>query len=96
MKYIAFWEFNREDFEKVIEKFMQIHVERKLRAEKYPKSLSAAYTMVGEPKGFQLFETDDPEQLVNLSLHYVPLVKFNFIPIIESTKGVEIYQKMKK
>lgn len=96
MKYIAFWEFNPEDFEKVIEKFMQIRAERNTGAKKYPKSLSAAFTMVGEPKGFQLFETDDPEQLVNLSLHYVPLVKFKFIPIIESTKGVEIYHKMKK
>ena len=95
VKYIAFWEFDPDDFEKVTEKFLQIRAERGKENEKYPKSLSAAYTMIGKPKGFQLFETDDSEQLANLTLHYVPLVEFKFVPIIESSKGVELYQKMK-
>ena len=52
MKYIAFWEFDPEDFDKVIEKFTQIRAEREKGTEKYPKSLSEAFTMIGKSKGF--------------------------------------------
>ena len=96
MKYIAFFELDPEDFDKVIEKYRQVLAETEKGTEKYPKALSKPYGMGGEFKGFQLFETDDPEQMANIALHYAPEMKHKFVPIFEIAKVVELYQKTKQ
>ncbi|MFX0201505.1 MAG: DUF3303 domain-containing protein [Candidatus Hodarchaeota archaeon] len=96
MKYIAFFELDPEDFEKVIEKYRQGLAEIEKGTEKYPKPLSEPYGMGGEFKGFQLYETDNPEQLVNLALYYAPEMKHKFVPIFEVAKVIELYQKTKQ
>lgn len=94
MKYIAFWEFNPEDMDKVIEKNSQVLAEREKEPEKYPKTLSESYSIGGEYKGFILFETDDPDQLTNIILHFRPEMKWKFMPIFAATKVIELYQNM--
>lgn len=96
VKYIAFFELDPEDFEKVIEKYRQGLAEIEKGTEKYPKPLSEPYGMGGEFKGFQLYETDNPEQLVNLALYYAPEMKHKFVPIFEVAKVIELYQKTKQ
>ena len=94
MNYIAFWEYCPEDFDKVIEKYKQ--VEREKGTEKFPKRLFPPHGMGGEHKGFSLFENVTPEQLMNMVLHYAPEMKLKFVPILETAKVIELYQKMKK
>lgn len=94
MKYIAFWEFDPEDMDKVIEKNMQVLAAREKGIEKFPKTLSDSYSIGGEYKGFILYETDDPDQLTNVILHFRPEMKWKFMPIFDSTKVIELYQKM--
>jgi len=96
LNYIAFWEYCPEDFDKVIEKYKQVMAEREKGTEKFPKRLFPAHGMGGEPKGFTLYENPTPEQLTNVVLHYMPEMKFKFVPIFESDKVIELYQKMKK
>ena len=70
------------------------------RAHKFALALSAGmfelFQHVGTTKGFTLFETDDPEKLMYMAAHYMPLLRGNFVPILENAKGVEIWKKVKK
>ena len=95
MKYIAFWEHCPEDFDKVIERSKQHREDVEKHPEKYPKTLFPSHTMGGEPKGFSIIE-GTPEQLISLALHWMPLIKFKFVPIIESAKVIEQYLETKK
>ena len=92
MNYIAFWEYCPEDFDKVIEKYKQVMAEREKGTEKFPKILFPPHGMGGEHKGFTLYENPTPEQLTNVVLHYMPEMKFKFVPIFESDKVIELYQ----
>lgn len=94
VKYIAFWELDLEDMDKVIEKDKQVNAEREKGTEKFPKTLSDSYSIGGESKGFILYETDDPDQLTNIALHYAPEMKWKFMPIFEASKFIELYLKM--
>jgi len=52
--------------------------------------------MAGEMKGFTVYEVKKPDQIANLSLHYVPVMRTKFAEILEATRVIELYQKMKK
>jgi len=96
MKFIGFWEYCPEDIDKVIEKFKKMTAEREKGTEKYPKLVFGPYTMFEESKGFSIFETDDPDQLTNTWIHYMPEMKWKFVLIQESTRTSELYLKSKK
>ena len=96
MKYIAFWEFNPEDYDKAIEKEKQAMEERERGTDKFPKILFPSHGMGGEFKGFIIYEDATPEQLINVGLHYMPETKFKFVPIFDGKKVLELYQKVKK
>ena len=96
MKYIAFWEFCPEDIDKVIERYKQVIAERQKFPDKYPKVIFGPFGMGGESKGFVGLETDDPEQMAKWVLAYWPVERINFVPILEVSKWIELYQKIKK
>ena len=95
MKYIAFWEYKPEDFDKVIEKYRQITKEREKTPEKYTKQLFPPHGMGGEHRGFTVVEATS-EQILNTVLLNSPEVKIRYVPIFESTKYIELYQNSKK
>ena len=95
-KFIGFFEYSLEDTDKVTEKFTKIMEERGKGTDKYGKLLFGPYHIGGESKGFAIYETDDVEQLTNLTIHYIPALKLKFAPIHESSKVVELYLKSKK
>lgn len=96
LKYILFWEFCPEDFDKVIEKFKQAMAEREKGTEKFPKILFPPHSLGGEWNGVAVLENVTPEQLTNLMIHYEPETTFKFVPLLELTALIETYQKMKK
>ena len=97
MKFIAYNEYDPKDFEKVLEKTAQIAEERKKEPNKYPKPISALYGISGRG-GFMLYEVDNDEQLMNLTIFYFPYLTFEFVAIKETTKEVfsALLQSMKK
>lgn len=95
MLFIGFFEYNANDADKVIAKFTQIMAERKTETEKFGKLIFGPYHFAGEDKGFGVYETDDPDKLMSLSVFYTPLLKWKFIPLIESGKAVELWVKMR-
>jgi len=96
VKFIGFWEFCPEDFDKVIERRAQAEAIREKFPDRFPKRIFGPYWMGETSKGFTVYETDNPDQLSNLTLHYIPVVRVKFIPIHEFVRQVELYQKMKK
>jgi hypothetical protein len=96
LKFIGFWEYCLEDVDRVVEKFKKMTAEREKETEKYPKLVFGPYHIGGESKGFTVFETDSIDQLTNTTVHYLPEMKWKFMPIHESGKVAELYLKSKK
>jgi hypothetical protein len=95
MKFILFFEFNPEDFDKVIE-INETFVENKTKnPEKYPELIFGPYFLGDEFKGFDVVEASNSEQLMNNILHYAPTVKIKFQPILDGYQAIELYQKRK-
>ena len=47
------------------------------------KSISKAYGILGQMKGFQILETDDEKELAKLAFYYLPEVRYKFLPLLE-------------
>jgi hypothetical protein len=94
--FIAFWEYSAEDTAKVIEKFNKATEERKKGTEKFAKLVYGPYHFNGKQEGFSVYETDDPDKLMNISIFYAPEMTWKFKPIIETRKAAELWLKMKK
>jgi hypothetical protein len=96
VQFIGFWEYSKEDTEKVTAKFKQIMAERKRGTERFAKLVFGPCHFDGETKGFAVYETNDPDKLMSLAVFYEPLMTFKFVPLIDSTKATELWAKMKK
>ena len=95
MLFAAFWKYEAEDTEKVIEKLKQ----RMATIEKdtsFAKLVYGPYTFNGQRKGFSVYETDDPDKLASLQIFYSPEMTWKFVPLIDTRKASELYLKMKK
>lgn len=101
MRYIGVYEYDIEDVDNVFTKGKEISAEREQFPDKYPKRLllqdgsTAEFGVLGEPKGFTLYETDDPEQLMNLILFWSPVMEWKFMPIIHPSKSMVVWEKTK-
>jgi hypothetical protein len=98
MLFIVFFEYSAENIQKVIEKFGQLTVEREelTREGRIPKLVFGPYHFNGQAKGFSVYETDDPDQLMNFAIFYLPEMTIKWVPLIESRKAAELWMKMKK
>jgi len=96
VKYIAFVEYDPEDFDKVIEKFRQAMAEREKGTGKFPKQIFPAHHLGGQHKAFTIYEDPTEEQLNNVIAHYTPEAEFKLVPLIDSAKFISTYLKMKK
>ena len=96
LKFIAFWEYKPEDFDKMLERFAQLRAIREKDPERFPKVILGPFGMGGEHKGFVVYEVDNEDQMANMGIHYHPVMTLKFVPILESARVAELYQKMKK
>ena len=76
MKYVVFWEYEKEDEVGLIEKF-------KVRPEAEITRLFPPCALGGQTKGFSLVEDDDFEGVDTFLQDYTPLLKVTIFPIIE-------------
>jgi hypothetical protein len=97
MLYIGLVKITSENITKIAEKEKKLWSEREKSPEKYPKKLylqdgtSVDFVMGknGMSKAFCLYDTDDPDQLLNLQTFWLPEVRFTFLPIFHTSKFVE-------
>ena len=101
MKFIMFWEYSREDTDKVLQKFQKFHEALKKNPEKHVKPITPTYHL-GEPsetgmmKGITIYESDDEEKLIDFVVSYYPEMRIKIVPLMDSAKTAELYLKMKK
>jgi hypothetical protein len=88
MKYIAFWKYCQKDTRKVIEKYK--------KSDLGLKQLFPPHHIGGQAKGFTLFETDDPMDLIKFMTYYSPEMSMKIYPITESAKSAEHWLKTHK
>lgn len=87
MRYIAFWELDMEDMDKVI-------VKMKTRKKKL-KTLFPPHGIGGQPWGFTVFESNNEKELIDYVNHYAPELRIEIHPIWESSKTIEAWEKAK-
>jgi len=91
MKYILYWEINPDRLDEAIKKLSKIVPDE---SGKYPKKLSASYSLGGQLYGIRLVEATD-EQLTNLMVNALPDVSFRFEPIFEFPEIVKKYRELR-
>ena len=94
MKYILFWEFCPEDFDKVIEKRQAFVKDREKHPDKYAEVLFKSHLIPGENKGFQIVEATS-EQIFAGTAFWMGVLTLKFVPILEAAKVFESYLKSK-
>ena len=82
-KFIAFWEIEEDSVNSVCKKAEELMIRIRKEPEMYPWSLFGPYCLEGEVRGFQVFETDDPEKLQKLSMFWGSDVNLSCHPIKE-------------
>jgi hypothetical protein len=101
MKFIMFWEYSREDTDKVLQKFQKFHEAIKKNPEKHVKPITPSYHLgevseTGMMKGITIYESDDEEKLIDYTVSYYPEMRIKIVPLMDSVKTSELYLKMKK
>jgi hypothetical protein len=101
VKFIAFWEFSREDTDKLIPKFQKWLEALKKNPEKHIKTIFpphylSAVNEKGNPNGVTIFECDDEEKLIDFIQSYWPEMKIRIVPLMDAGKTMEINLKMRK
>jgi len=81
MKYIGYWEFDLENSEKASELMKKLGVARKEKPDDFPDIVLGAHNIAGSNKGLTIYETDDPEKLLQVSLRFSPIVRWKFLPL---------------
>ena len=94
MKYITFFEYCPEDFDKVVETYQAFGKDREKHPEKYPEVIFPSHGMAGRSKGFQIVEATS-EQMRTAVLFWRGILRLKFVPILDSAKVVESYLKSK-
>ncbi|MBN1683730.1 hypothetical protein JW865_09290 [Candidatus Bathyarchaeota archaeon] len=96
MKVIGFWEYKPDDVNKVIERWM---AKLKVNDPDFPKTIYGPYELFSpifpneNRQGFTILEVEKLEQLAAISSFYVPLLNWRFIPILENSITVEVFNK---
>lgn len=101
MKFIAFWEHDREDVDRVIPKFQKWLDFLKKDPEKhlkiiFPPHYLAMVNEKGNQRGISIFECDNEEKLIDYILTYWPELRIKIVPLMEAIKTSELYLKMKE
>ncbi len=94
MKYIVFWEFCPEDFDKVLENVQTFSKDSEKHPDKYPEVIFSTHSLAGETKGFEIVEAT-VEQMADDIAFWVGSVTLKFVPILDTAKIVEKYLKSK-
>jgi hypothetical protein len=94
MRYIAFWEFDSDDFDRVLKLSQAWDEEVKKHHEWYPKFVFPSQTYIdGHAKGFYIIEGEHT-QLRRMSHFAFPEFKFTFIPIMDVETQMKINFEM--
>ena len=78
------------DTDKLFEKYQELQKIREKSPDLFPKVIAGYSACGGTATGYQIYETDDPEQLTRLAQYYIELLEVEFVPVIETAKYAEL------
>ena len=83
MKYAIFSEW-KEPIEENLKKMYEIEKGRTERGENFSAQGESVvmYTLLSEPKGIMIVDTDDPAKIAKWCLAYGPILKYKISPIM--------------
>ena len=81
MKYLCYWEFDLKDTDKAIELNEKARAARKEKPDDFPDTVLGGHFIAGSSKGLTIFETDDPDKLLQVSLRFSPVMRWKFLPL---------------
>jgi len=97
MKWLGLFEMDSKDVDVNIKKYQEALASREKGEQRFPKQVFESHVFVGKNNGVVIYdEGTTTEQLINISLHFKDTVKWEFKPIVEASKSIEIYLKTKK
>ena len=96
MKYIGYWEFDLKDWEEAYRINDEFTQAIKDNPDDFPEFILGPHFIGGSNKGLTIFETDDPKKLLNISIPFVPVLKWKFLPLYPAGESNQIYQNLKK
>ena len=93
MLYLGIGVIVTQDFTHFLKKGQRIGEERRKYPNKYPNRLNLEDGRLAEfflgkkgmMRNFIIYETEDPQQLLNLQTFWLPEIKYTFIPIFHVT-----------
>lgn len=90
MKYIGYWEFDLENMDKAFEMDNKLIAIAKEKPDDFPDLVLGAHFIAGNRKGLTIFETDDPDKLLQISLYFSPVLRWKFLPLypVETIKKI--------
>ena len=94
MLYLGIGEICTQDYTHFLKKGQMIGEERKKFPNKYPNRLNLEDGRLAEfflgkkgmMRNFIIYETEDPQQLLNLQTFWLPEIQYTFIPIFHVTE----------
>jgi hypothetical protein len=96
MKYIGYWELDLKDWEEAYRINGELGQAIRDNPDDFPEFVLGAHSIGGSNKGLTIFETDDPKKLLNISVPFVPVLKWKFLPLYPVGESNQIYQSLKK
>ena len=95
MKYLSLWTFDGEEVKKLIMKSRKLAEDRRTNPDKYPKILYPDQSTIEGYGGFTVIEGTH-EQLMTLRQFWGPLMDFEFMPVMDSSKVSESQMKVEE
>jgi hypothetical protein len=90
MKFIAYWECEPDSIEDVLVKLRGMSESSfSSKGSELGRSISPSFVFPEGNRGFQLFQSDDIVEVMNFTSFYLPEVKWQILPIVETDKAAE-------
>jgi len=101
VKFVAFFEYSREDTDKLTPKMQKWQEALKKSPEKhikyiFPPHYISGANEKGNPHGISIFEADDEEKLIDYIMAYWPEMLFRIVPLMDAGKTMGTYLKTMK
>jgi hypothetical protein len=92
---LVYTKWRPEDLDAVLAKARQYQSESIKFPEKYPESLLPPQQILGKSIGVNIFEGTE-NQIISLTLFYLPEVTLNVVPLCELSKTIKLWQDTQK
>ena len=74
----------------------KFHEARKEKPDDFPDIVLGAHSIAGSSKGLMIFETDDPNKLLQVSLRFEPVFRWKFMLLYPTETMRELIKEIEQ